>query len=79
MEPNIPKILLMNLPTHLILKYNSVSFEKENLMNYENYIVSYQVRDVLFRRPRTLLMLTPARTKETVMLEINILYIFEVF
>lgn len=75
MEPNIPKVLLMNLLTNLILKYNLVSY----LMNYEKYIVSYQVRDILFRRPGTFLMFTSARKMETVMLEINILYMFKVF
>lgn len=76
---NIPKVLLMNLLTNLILKYNLVSFAEENLMNYENYIVSYQVRDILFRRHRTFLMFTSPRKIETVMLEINILYMFEIF
>ena len=75
MEPNIPKVLLMNLLTNLILKYNLVSY----LMNYEKYIVSYQVRDILFRRPGTFLTFTSARKMETVMLEINILYMFKVF
>ena len=79
MESNIPKVLLMNLLTNLILKCNLVSFAEENLMNYENYIVSYQVRDILFRRPRTFLMFTSPRKMETVMLEINILYMFEIF
>ena len=79
MESNIPKVLLMNLLTNLILKYNLISFVEENLMNYENYIVSYQVRDTLFRRPRTFLMFTSAKKMATVMLEINILYMFEVF
>lgn len=79
MEPNIPKVLLMNLLTNLILKYNLVSFAEGNLMNYEKYIVSYQVRDILFRRPGTFLMFTSARKMETVMLEINILYMFKVF
>lgn len=66
MESNIPKVLLVNLLTNLILKYNLVSFVEENLMNYENYIVSYQVRDILFRRPRTFLMFTSAKKMATV-------------
>lgn len=69
----------MNLLTNMILKYNLVSFAEENLMNYENYIASYQVRDTLFRRPRTFLMFTSPKKMETVMLEINILYMFEIF
>lgn len=48
--------------TNLVIKYNLVFCEKENLMNYSNDIVPYQVKtDVLFRNPRTLLVLTPGR------------------
>ena len=48
---------------NLAIKYNFVFLEKENLMNYANCVVSYQVKiDALFRRPRTLLILAQARS-----------------
>lgn len=44
----------------MAIKYYLVFLEKK-LMNYTNYIVSYQVKiDVFFRRHRTLVILTEA-------------------